>query len=332
MEQRLLNNKTILVIIPSYEDPSLIATIQGAIDKATYPERIYFAVGLQHQRINLDLSIYNNLTIIDYGPERPGLIQVRNDLASLSTNYDYVLSIDAHMTFTSGWDVFILDDYNELRLKTGNDKVVISCQMSNSEPPVTEPCNCRSDGEVALHHITQFDYSIEPNGELDFLTNASSPLVESPHQDFVRTYYTSMDLFFAPKEYFEHNLFFIEDVKMFNDEPLQSYLIFMRGWEAYRSYKRVYAYHNWNPFKFEKNKQFAAVEDSPEVLYETIRFFLYNLGPYKIDSELSPEDFYKAIGMHDHYMSIVSARKYYQPFSDIIEYLAKQEKNGSNRV
>lgn len=314
-----LSSKTIFIAIPSYEDPSLIETIQTAIDGAVYPERVFFGVGLQHKRIQLDLSVYKNLEIIYYDVDnRPGLIQVRNDLAKLSIGHDYFLGVDAHMKFMPGWDEAIINDYKELQEIQG-DNVIISCQASASGPPVHEPCGCSKDGDIDNHPITTFNTDKEITGDFDFLAGVMPIQTESSHQDFVKTLYASQDFFFVSTRYLlENDFFFVKWLKQYNDEPLQSFLAFMRGWSVYRSYKRVYAYHNMNPFKFEETKTFASTVDERSHIYACIQLMLYNIGPLAISSNKNPEDFYKEIGLYEHFNAVVADGKYTQDFSDII--------------
>ena len=310
MGKKLLDS--ILIIIPSYEDPSLISTIQGAMDNAKYPERLHFAVGLQHKRIMLDLSIYKNLTVIDYGVEnRPGLIQVRNDLASMSADYDYVLSIDAHMTFTKDWDHNIIFDYEKIQERAGTDKVAISCQVTHSKTfPLLEPCNCTEPKQKNIHSITSFNANNPVDGTFTLFDNAAPTFEVTEHIDYLPVVYTSMDLFFISSKYFKEHKFFIDKLKMYNDEPLASYLLFMRGWKAYRPYGPVYAYHDWNPYKFEQEKNFAALPDSEKDMHDCRMLMLYNSGPFAIESDKTPEEFYIAAGLIDHYRAIVENPKY----------------------
>lgn len=303
---------SIFIIIPSYEDPSLISTIQGAIDMAANPDRISFGIGLQHKRVKIDMSIYPDMEIIEYDVDnRPGLMQVRNDLAALIGDRDYLLSIDAHMTFVKNWDINIIEDYLELQKITRNKKIAISCQMSKYDPPMLgEPCTCSIENPVGYHSLTRFNNKNPIDGEFSLFDNAAPKWVKTLHEDFSKVIYTSMDLFFVSRSYVENNKFFIDKLKMYNDEPLASYLLFMRGWTAYRSYKNVYAYHNANPYRFEVGKNFASNPDTIEDIHDCRMLMLYNSGPLAIESQINPADFYKEAGLYEHYLAITSNPKY----------------------
>lgn len=319
MDKRLLD-KTILIIIPSYEDPSLISTMWTAIDNAVNPDRVFFAVGLQHKRISLDLSPFKNLQVIEYDVDnRPGLIQVRNDLASMIGDKDFFLSIDSHMTFTKDWDLNILTDYYNLVEEVGDYRVVFSCQMPPLQQVNAEPCHCTSSDNEDYHSFSRFDSSNPIDGEFTSMFSAQPERYKSKHKDFIKVLYVSMDLFFAPREYLENKKFFIDKLKMFNDEPLASYLLFMRGWSAYKSYKNVYAYHNSNPFSFAITKDFSSTVDTIQDLHDATMLMLYNSGPFSVDSEKRPEEFYLAAGLEDYYQAVLANEKYYNTYCDILE-------------
>lgn len=122
------NMKTIFVMIPSLFDKDIQKTVENCIHNATYPERITFGLSLQGVKdVNFD-HIKNEKRIITLDKKVVyGIGKTRYYLQKLYNNEDYILSIDCHTGFCSGWDEKLISEYENIN----NDKAVISQFLSD---------------------------------------------------------------------------------------------------------------------------------------------------------------------------------------------------------
>jgi len=113
--------ETILVHLPSYRDPELIPTIEDALIKAKYPERIHFGICRQYhpedgfddtsrfeddERFHIMEVLYT---------EAKGLPWARAQInENLLTDQDYILQLDSHHRFAEDWDETLIDMHNSL--------------------------------------------------------------------------------------------------------------------------------------------------------------------------------------------------------------------------
>lgn len=105
---------TILVEIPSFQDPELLSTMRAALCKAGNPERIHFAVCYQGDDMKeLDIVRGTPHTLVTpfKACEAPGLCAARYEAARLYRDEDYVMHVDSHMRFASFWDVALIDQF-----------------------------------------------------------------------------------------------------------------------------------------------------------------------------------------------------------------------------
>lgn len=113
--------ETILVHLPSYRDPEIIPTIEDALAKAKYPERIHFGICRQYHPEDGfdDLSRFENderFHIIEVlYSEAKGLPWARAQINdNLLTDQDYILQLDSHHRFAEDWDETLIDMHNAL--------------------------------------------------------------------------------------------------------------------------------------------------------------------------------------------------------------------------
>jgi hypothetical protein len=114
-------------MIPSLFDSSIQKTVEDCIAKATYPDRITFALSLQGVS-NVDFSHIKNekkIIVLDSNIVY-GIGKTRYQLQQLYNNEDYILSIDCHTGFSKGWDEKLIDQHNLIQ----NDKAVITQFLS----------------------------------------------------------------------------------------------------------------------------------------------------------------------------------------------------------
>ncbi len=119
--------QTIFVMIPSLFDSSIQKTVEDCLKKATYPDRITFALSLQGVD-DVDFSHIKNekrIILLDSNIVY-GIGKTRYQLQQLYNNEDYILSIDCHTGFSSNWDEKLIEQHNLIQ----NDKAVITQFLS----------------------------------------------------------------------------------------------------------------------------------------------------------------------------------------------------------
>lgn len=317
--------ETIFITIPAYEDLSLKKTIEDALVKASNPERLFFVVALQYKDIDLpDLSEYYNnpnFNFITHDVDtRPGIIQLRHDLATMHNNEDYFLMIDAHMSFAEGWDQKLINDYLRLQELHG-DNVIMSKQLPDQM--FEHACSCKSYGEINLHAMTKWKLNDATESViLDTGMGGWPGLYETPHQDFYQTNYSSHHCWFATMEYVKKYGIMISGVASYCEETYHGYRVFMNGWRIYAPNVMNYISHNFsdNPHNNFEKKSFAPRYDNQPEIYAVAESFAYNTGRYAIpDSNNKPYDFYDAIGLGKEYLEYMDSDFYKNVLSNFIQ-------------
>ena len=132
----------IFVKIPALDDSELTHTIENAIKKAAYPERLVFSICLTYsydvakQELEDCLDKYANIcdfkvTIRTFHPDLLGVAKGRYITESMYEDEDYVLQIDAHTWFCDFWDEHLIR-----MLDKHDDKTIISGLL----PPYVNGC------------------------------------------------------------------------------------------------------------------------------------------------------------------------------------------------
>ena len=119
----------ILVTIASYMDHELVRTVRSAVEQATAPERIAFAIVDQSPRGERDVlaAISERVAYVHVHPrDSLGCCWARAFTQSLYDNEDYVVQVDSHTRFDAGWDKLIVDELRALQRRTGNPRVLLS--------------------------------------------------------------------------------------------------------------------------------------------------------------------------------------------------------------
>ncbi|QOG11631.1 GlcNAc-transferase family protein [Arcobacter sp. FWKO B] len=114
---------TIFVSLASYIDEELFFTLKDCIQKAKFPNNIFF--GVVDQNINsqknfvdeLEFSKQVRYVYVDY-LETFGVCWARNIAFSLYNSEDFLLQIDSHTLFEQDWDEQLISLYNQLKDKS----------------------------------------------------------------------------------------------------------------------------------------------------------------------------------------------------------------------
>lgn len=114
--EKVVTMETIFINIAAYNEEDIIDTVQTALEKAEYPERVYLGVVLHYPKGDFpDLTAFANTQVIKVSATIGlGLGITRNLAASLYKGEDYYLQIDAHTVFKQNWDSTLIKNYKDL--------------------------------------------------------------------------------------------------------------------------------------------------------------------------------------------------------------------------
>ena len=136
-------NKTIFLHIPAYREPELIPTIEDALAKASYPDRVHFGIFRQYHPDdgfdNLDSYKKDARFAIAEIPskEAQGLAFARALInEQLLQDQDYILQLDSHHRFVQAWDELLLDWHQGL--ENQGYKPIIGGYMPSYAPHLPE--------------------------------------------------------------------------------------------------------------------------------------------------------------------------------------------------
>jgi hypothetical protein len=123
-----MKSNTIFISIASYCDSQLTATIQHALDKAKYPDRLRFGVVEQRElskRIVLTKEQRNTIRYLGVDPvESRGACWARAIAMSMYCGEDWFFQLDSHMFFEQDWDEWFIDE--SIKCLKFSDKPIIS--------------------------------------------------------------------------------------------------------------------------------------------------------------------------------------------------------------
>jgi len=189
MQAKEKKTKTIFIQIASYRDPQLIPTIDDAINKAKYPDRLRFGISWQHCESdswdNMDKYKYDSrfkIIDIDY-QDAQGVCWARNLLQNLYQGEDYTLQLDSHHRFVQNWDMILIDMLTELQ-NDGYPKPLITSYIPSFDPD--------NDPEARVNEPWKmtFDRFI-PEGAVFFLPAGLNPTIEDINKPIPGRFYSA---------------------------------------------------------------------------------------------------------------------------------------------
>ena len=120
---------TIFVSVAAFCEPHLQLTIHHLFAQATHPQRIHVGLVDQAEQLNPDwlkqFPARKNINYVGVSPvDSRGVSWARSIAFSLYNDQDYLLQIDSHTLFDSGWDELLIDQLKQL--KSTHPKPLIS--------------------------------------------------------------------------------------------------------------------------------------------------------------------------------------------------------------
>lgn len=230
---------TIFASIISYRDSDCSPTIAQLFHQADYPERIYAGVCEQNSELpgepqdcslaQLPVALrdhvgYSRMNASD----AKGIPLARHLAASHFNGQDFFMQVDAHSTFSAGWDTTLVSMWQ--KTKKCSPKPVISNYPLDwgSEEVTRVPRIC--SGAFQPSGLFRFDGALEMTGV----------------KDFVRVPYAAGGFMFFPGQVLSempidpHLPYLFE-----GDEILFSVRLFTHGWDVYTPIKNVI----WHRYK-----------------------------------------------------------------------------------
>lgn len=111
------HSKTIYVMLPSLMDEQVFDTINNAIERAEFPDRLSFGISLQGLSLDRVKEIQKVSDVrFCVLPEEIvyGIGATRSFLYGMYNEEDYILSLDCHSSFDSGWDSKLIARHSEI--------------------------------------------------------------------------------------------------------------------------------------------------------------------------------------------------------------------------
>jgi hypothetical protein len=297
-----MSNKTIFITIPAYNDPSLLSTIEGAIDNALYPERLFFCIGMQYDELP-DISKYMDdprFNFIFYDVKnRPGVYWIRREMSERYNGQDYFLMIDSHMVFAKYWDARLINDYDELVLRNGNKTVI-------SRPTMPEIGDTIVSGFV--NDYPHWKYL--PREDTDSIERTIIPWVSQRPwngERYSSTLLSCSHFFFTSGEYI-NDVGFHEGIRSYCEEYTIAMTTFLSGWNIYFMTEHIYIGHDdenttksiygVEKYTLGDGKRYQALFETDEEKQEIAKFvFLDNSKLFKVRSQRrNIDEFYELAG------------------------------------
>ncbi|GFH52976.1 hypothetical protein CTEN210_09452 [Chaetoceros tenuissimus] len=247
LEDSNYGDKKIFVSIPAYRDTETHPTIRSLIENATYPDRVFVGVVYQYDTYSeLERKKYedgkralpqswtlNNLRTLtlDYR-NATGPCYARYLAQSLLVDEEYILQIDSHMRFRTGWDEFLIQQLHQC---PNPERSV----LTKYPPGYTLPNEISSETRATLLVPWKFDSHgmLRQKGRL---LNESETLQNIPCLLYAAGFNFSCASVIKDCPYDKHlpHLFFGEELSM-------AIRLYMHGYDLYSPPTTV-CYHLWS--------------------------------------------------------------------------------------
>lgn len=295
-----MKDKTIFITVPAYNDPALIRTIEGALDNALFPERLFFCIGMQYHDDRMpDISKYldnPNFKFLFYDVDtRPGVYWVRREMAEQHNGQDYFLMIDSHMVFAKYWDATLINDYDAL-VRLHGEKTVLS-------RPTMKHVGSTFDNGFVTDAVY---WGITPNNDLNVIDRTISPAADSEPWDgtrYRRSFQSCSHFFFTNKNYLK-DVGFFPIIRSYTEEYTISIASFLSGWDYYYNTEYIPIGHDDEEttmaiygkpmYTMGQGKPYQALYESPDERVEMAKFqFLDSSSVFKVKNQRRTiEEFY----------------------------------------
>ena len=191
----------IFISIASYQDPLLETTINSAYFNASSPENLIFGICDQSSK-PIDVKIFNFYEQINYEHVDPkdseGPCWARAKIQEMFNNEDFYLQIDSHMQFQNGWDSYLINYINKIKLidLKSHQNPIITCYPRAFEIESLE------ENKFKLHHQDQKTHAISYRQDAMFIKNNFSRQIGSiAEQEICHGYLIAAGCLFSTREF-----------------------------------------------------------------------------------------------------------------------------------
>lgn len=129
--------KSIFIAVPSLNDPELLKTIKLIFKNAKNPKNVYvglfyqYATKIEKELIELEMQAYKNVRLkMGFIKDYLGISNGRNNAIFLYNGEDYILQIDSHTKFDKGWDVNLINIFNEAVEYVDSKKIILTAYLN----------------------------------------------------------------------------------------------------------------------------------------------------------------------------------------------------------
>lgn len=222
---------TIFVSIAAYRDPELIPTIEDALAKARWPERLRFGICWQHGRNEPPPPTLDGdrMRVLDVPwRESRGACWARAECMKLYRGEDWFLQLDSHHRFAGHWDAVLLDQ----AARSGSAKPVITAYLPSYEPGRPTPA-------TEAPTFMRFD-RFTPEGITLYLFGA---VAAPPDGRPLRARFVSGHMLFAPGS-FVRDVPYDPDLYFIGEEITLAIRAFTHGYDLFHPGRHV-AWHEY---------------------------------------------------------------------------------------
>ena len=191
----------IFVQIASYRDPDIKNTIEHALKMADKPDNLIFGICDQSSK-PIDVNIFNFSGQINYEHVDPkdseGPCWARAKIQEMFNNEDFYLQIDSHMQFQNGWDSYLIDYINKIKMVDlkSHQHPIITCYPRAFEIESLEK------NKFKLHHQDQKTHAISYRQDAMFIKNNFSRQIASiAEHEICHGYLIAAGCLFSTREF-----------------------------------------------------------------------------------------------------------------------------------
>lgn len=262
---------SIFISICAYNDHLLVNTLKDALNKAKYPDQLFFGLALSYDEYP-DLSFIpkDQKNVLKFNPEdRPGVNHKRYLISCMFDNQDYFLQIDSHMIFCKDWDAQLIETLKKIKKYSNNEKILLSNVKDFDDIE-----------EYEHRHDVKIDkIEIKPTF---IINNFTSHLHLSPDfskkyekvDEFMKSYTIKSNFIFADKNFIKE-VGFDPYSQIINEESFHSFLCFIKGWDVYHTPKYQFITHK--VFKEDYKKIWGEKQELNNRIFGTLFFYLQDI-------------------------------------------------------
>ena len=291
-------NDKILIEIAAYRDPELLNTVNSAIIQADNPDRVYFAICLQSD----DLDVLEKLKKIKncrikYLKEADarGSCYARYLCQQLIEDEEYIYQVDSHMRFVKHWDTKMIEEL----LSLNDKKACISfyppdCLKDMMSLPLDDkifdnPCEGGS----------MYTMGFNSNGSHFLACNCNPGIVDLKEKPVLKKDpFISAGNFFAFAD-IHREVLHDPNMYFYGDELAMALRYYTHGWNNYYS-SHSYIYHKYNrpDVKWPQRPEKYASEDVRFDELLNLDGKNFDMGEFSLGKERTIEDFEKFAGIN----------------------------------